>query len=70
MPAFALGEQMKDLWAALCLVAVIEGLLLFVAPDAWKTMALQLLAQPAAVLRRIGALAIAGGLLALWWLRH
>ena len=49
---------------------MIEGLLLFAAPDAWKAMAMQLLAQPAAVLRRIGALAIAGGLLALWWLRY
>lgn len=30
---------MRDLGAALCLVAVIEGLFLFVAPGAWKRMA-------------------------------
>ncbi|PSD27226.1 hypothetical protein C7E18_09715, partial [Stenotrophomonas maltophilia] len=30
---------MKDLFAAVCLVAVLEGLFLFVAPFAWKRMA-------------------------------
>nr|EKU9965069.1 DUF2065 family protein [Stenotrophomonas maltophilia] len=29
---------MKDLFAAVCLVAVLEGLFLFVAPFAWKRM--------------------------------
>ena len=36
-----------DLLAALCLVIVIEGLLLFAAPDAWKRTVADLLAQPA-----------------------
>ena len=27
---------MADLWAALCLVAVLEGLVLFAVPGAWK----------------------------------
>ena len=30
---------MRDLWAALCLVAVLEGLLLFAFPSAWKRTA-------------------------------
>ncbi|MGV8960612.1 MAG: DUF2065 domain-containing protein [Stenotrophomonas sp.] len=61
---------MKDLFAALCLVAVLEGLLLFAAPMAWKRMAEQLLAMPLPLLRRMGAVTLGAGLLALWWLRH
>ena len=30
---------MTDLWSALCLVAVLEGLLLFAMPDAWRRAA-------------------------------
>ena len=30
---------MQDLFSALCLVAIIEGLFLFIAPLAWKRMA-------------------------------
>ncbi|MCW4454934.1 DUF2065 family protein [Flavobacterium sp. MXW15] len=61
---------MQDLLVALCLVAVLEGLLLFAAPQAWKRMAEQLLAMPLPVLRRIGAVTLGAGLLALWLLRH
>ncbi len=61
---------MSDLWAALCLVAVIEGLLLFAAPGAWKRAMAQLLATPDQQLRTIGAVVLAAGLAALWWLRQ
>ncbi|NLA68634.1 MAG: DUF2065 domain-containing protein [Gammaproteobacteria bacterium] len=61
---------MSDLWAALCLVAVIEGLLLFEAPGAWKRAMAQLLATPDQQLRTIGAVVLAAGLAALWWLRQ
>jgi len=61
---------MKDLLAALCLVAVIEGLFLFAAPAAWKRMAGQLLDAPLPVLRRMGGIALVVGLALLWWLRH
>ena len=61
---------MKDLWAALCLVAVREGLLLFAAPGAWKRAVAQLLATPDRQLRTIGGLGLAAGLLALWWVRQ
>jgi uncharacterized protein YjeT (DUF2065 family) len=64
------GHLMQDLFAALCLVAVIEGLLLLLAPDAWKRMALQLLELPSNQLRSCGAGALAVGLLLLWLLRH
>ena len=56
---------MADLWAALCLVAVIEGLLLFAAPGAWKRAVSQLLGRPDRALRVAGAVLVAAGLLAL-----
>ncbi|WP_411834438.1 DUF2065 family protein [Pseudoxanthomonas mexicana] len=61
---------MTDLLAALALVAVLEGLVLFVAPRGWKSAALQLLRMPDRSLRLFGGLILAAGLLALWWLRH
>ena len=61
---------MQDLYSALCLVAIIEGLFLFVAPLAWKRMAAQMLEQPAASLRAMGAAALFVGLAVLWWVRH
>lgn len=61
---------MKDLLAAMCLVAVIEGLLLFAWPLAWRAMAAQMLQLPPAALRRFGGLVLAAGLIGLWWARH
>ena len=60
---------MSDLWAALCLVLVIEGLLLFVAPATWKQAVTQMLSQPDRALRAAGGVMMAAGLLALWWVR-
>ena len=60
---------MSDLWAALCLVAVLEGLFLFAAPGAWKRAAEQLLNLPDEHVRRVGAVVAAGGLLALLLVR-
>jgi len=61
---------MKDLFAALCLMAVLEGLLLFAAPLAWKRMAEHLLDMPSQALRSFGGLVLLAGLSLLWWLRH
>ncbi|UYB51319.1 DUF2065 family protein [Xanthomonas sp. AM6] len=60
---------MHDLIAAVCLVVIFEGLFLLVAPDAWKRLVQQMLAMPAAQLRIAGGVALAVGLLALWWVR-
>ena len=60
---------MNDLWAALCLVAVLEGLVLFAAPGAWKRAVAQMLATPERQLRAIGGMVLAAGLLALWFVR-
>lgn len=60
---------MKDLWAALCLVAVIEGLFLFVAPGGWKRAAEQLHAMSNANLRTVGGAVLILGLLSLHFVR-
>jgi uncharacterized protein len=60
---------MTDLWAALALVAVIEGLLLFAFPDVWKRAAEQLLAMPARQLRLVGGVILTIGLIALYLVR-
>lgn len=61
---------MSDLWSALCLVAVLEGLLLFAMPNAWRRAAEQLHAMPNRRLRAVGALVVAAGLAALVVVRH
>lgn len=52
---------MKDLFAAVCLVAVLEGLFLFAAPFAWKRMAERLLDLPSPALRSFGGLVLLAG---------
>lgn len=59
----------SDLLAALCLVLVIEGLVLFVGPAAWKRVAQQLMEVPESTLRMSGAMMIGVGLLALQFVR-
>ncbi|HHW4680755.1 MAG TPA: DUF2065 domain-containing protein [Xylella taiwanensis] len=61
---------MYDLFVALSLVAVLEGLFLFAAPGLWKRLATQLLDLPLAQLRLSGVFLLSIGLLVLWWLRH
>ena len=60
---------MSDLWAALCLVLVIEGLVLFAAPAAWKRMMVQLLEQPDRRLSAIGGAMVIVGMVSLYLLR-
>lgn len=61
---------MTDLWAALALVAVLEGLVLFAFPGAWRRTAEQLLSTPVGRLRLIGAVVMGAGLVALYLVRH
>ena len=60
---------MADLWGALCLVAVLEGLFLFAAPGGWKRAAEQLQQLPDEHVRRIGAVVLIVGLVSLWLVR-
>ena len=56
---------MNDLWSALSLVAIIEGMFLFVTPEGWKRTAEQLYAMPSTRLRAVGGLVVIVGLLSL-----
>lgn len=56
---------MSDLWAALCLVLVLEGLMLFVSPTGWQQMARRLLEIEPKQLRIGGALMVIVGLICL-----
>ena len=60
---------MSDLWVALCLVAVIEGLVLFIAPGGWKRAAGQILMMPERQIRIVGGVVLAAGLVALYLVR-
>ncbi|MEF9978534.1 MAG: DUF2065 domain-containing protein [Thermomonas sp.] len=60
---------MPDLWAALCLVAVLEGLFLFAVPGAWKRAAEQLQNMPDEHVRRIGGVVLMLGLVSLYLVR-
>ena len=55
----------SELAAALCLVLVLEGLLLFASPNAWKRMAEQLQRTEVRTLRLIGGGMIVVGLILL-----
>ena len=58
-----------ELVAALCLVLVLEGLMLFAAPGLWKRAAAQMLERPDLHLRIAGAVMIVAGLVALQLVR-
>jgi hypothetical protein len=60
---------MKDLWAALCLVLVLEGLLLFISPGGWQQLARRMLEIEPRQLRIGGAIMIAAGLISLQFVR-
>jgi uncharacterized protein len=60
---------MSQLWSALCLVAVLEGLFLFAAPGGWKRAAEKLHAMPDRSLRAIGGIVVIVGLLSLYFVR-
>lgn len=57
---------MKTLVLALCFMAVFEGILPLVAPAKWKQAVKTAADLPDAVLVRIAAVLVAGGLAAVW----
>ena len=57
----------RELYAALCLVLVIEGLVLFAAPQGWQAMMREALKLDPRTLRVFGAVAIGIGLITLHW---
>jgi len=59
-----------ELLSALCLVAVLEGLILFVAPRGWRQAVEQLHQLPDIGLRLLGGIFIAVGLVSLFLIRR
>jgi len=55
-----------ELWSALALVLIIEGVLPFVAPNMWRSTFLRLTRLSDGQLRFVGLIAIGIGLLALF----
>ena len=61
--------MVAELLSALCLIAVLEGLILFVAPGGWKRAAEQLHALPNRKLRVLGAIVVGLGVVSLYLVR-
>jgi uncharacterized protein YjeT (DUF2065 family) len=61
---------MKDLWTALALVLVIEGVLYALFPEAMKKMVAQMLMVPAPMLRAAGLAAACLGVGVVWLVRR
>lgn len=57
-----------SLWMALALVLVLEGLLPFVSPQAWRKVFASVLAMEDGQIRFMGLLCVLVGMAALWWL--
>jgi len=60
---------MADVWVALCLVVVLEGLILLVLPGVWKQCVAQMLTMSEQQLRILGAVFAVLGVLVLRWFR-
>ncbi len=59
----------QDLWAALALVLIIEGLIPFFSPNGYKSMVVQMAAMPEKTLRSVGLVLMLIGLVALFLVR-
>ena len=60
---------MTELLSALALVAILEGLFLFVMPGGWKRAAALLQAMPDRQLRTVGGVVVIAGMLSLYVVR-
>ncbi|MFP4155334.1 MAG: DUF2065 domain-containing protein [Halothiobacillaceae bacterium] len=58
----------SEIWMALALVLIIEGLLPFASPRRYRQMAQELSSMPDGAIRGTGLVLVLAGLLALWWL--
>ena len=58
---------LNDLWVALCLLLVIEGMMPFLYPEKWQNWLRQVVEAEPSVLRWVGfAMMISGSLLLVW----
>lgn len=59
--------SLDDLWVALCLLLVIEGMMPFLYPEKWRAWLRQVVETDPSVLRWVGfAMMISGSLLLMW----
>ena len=58
-----------DLWAALALVLILEGLIPFLSPRGYRNMVQQMAAMPEKTLRNVGLLLMFAGLVLLLLVR-
>ncbi|MCP4876139.1 MAG: DUF2065 domain-containing protein [Gammaproteobacteria bacterium] len=58
-----------DLWAALALVLILEGLMPFISPRGYRNMVQQMVAMPEQMLRYVGLALMLVGLLCLYLVR-
>lgn len=58
-----------ELFAALALVLILEGLLPFISPRRWRETMQQALQLPDNTLRLFGLVALVLGALLLWWVK-
>jgi len=63
-------DRMQDLWTALALVLVIEGVLYALFPQPMKRAMLAVLTQPEPTLRLVGLAAVLLGVGFVWVIRH
>ena len=69
-PVFCEGiMNWADLWAALALVLILEGLIPFVSPRGYRNMVQQMAAMPEKILRNVGLGLILAGLVLLLLVR-
>ncbi len=64
-----MGLEWNALWSALALVLVIEGLMPFISPGAFRHTMAQVAQMPDRQLRVIGLFSMVIGLLLLYWVR-
>ncbi|MDQ7005327.1 MAG: DUF2065 domain-containing protein [Ghiorsea sp.] len=61
---------MNDLWVALGLVLVLEGVLYALFPQAMMNMLKKIPQMPVSSLRFMGFCSIAVGWMIVWWMKH
>lgn len=64
-----MGLDWNALWSALALVLVIEGLMPFISPGAFRRTMAQVAQMPDKQLRVVGLFSMSIGLLLLYWVR-
>ena len=62
--------EWSDLWAALALVLVLEGLMPALAPGAWREALMQIARMSDHALRILGLSSMVAGALLLYFVRH